>query len=147
MAGTACAGPATGSGTCCRDRCIDPSTWASDVANCGGCGHACGPGLGCKQGACVDPGTGSPPAWTCADQGHGCPEDSVCFVDACYPRVCRGDNDGLLCPDPAGGKLLGHCCGQVCADLFADPHNCRACGVHCAAGEICKSGDCVPPDP
>jgi hypothetical protein len=95
----------------------------------------------------VDPGTGGPPSWTCVDPAHACPADSFCVIDACYPRACSGDTDGLLCPDPAGGKLLGHCCGQVCADLFADKNNCRACGVRCGAGEVCKNGDCLAPDP
>jgi hypothetical protein len=147
MAGTPCANAGSESGACCRGACINRSAWASDAANCGGCGHACAPGLTCRQGSCIDPGTGTPPSWTCLDEGHTCAEDSFCVVDACFPRACSGDNDGMLCPEPAGERLLGHCCGPVCADLFADRNNCRACGVRCSPGEVCKNGDCASPDP
>jgi hypothetical protein len=146
MAGTLCSGGGKGGGACCRDRCIDQSTWASDSANCGGCGHACAPGLVCKQASCVDAVTGEPPAWTCLQPGHTCAEDSFCVIDGCYPRDCRGDTEGLLCLAPSGGKLVGHCCGTFCADLFADRTNCRACGVHCAPGEVCRNGDCMAPE-
>jgi len=115
----------------------------SDATNCGGCGHACAPGLLCNQGQCVDPATRAPPSWTCVDDAHPCPDGTFCVIDACFPRVCSGDNDGVLCPTAKGGEL-GHCCGKVCANLFEDKDNCRACGVHCAAGEICRSGDCAP---
>jgi hypothetical protein len=145
MAGTLCSGPAKGNGACCRDRCIDPSAWTSDVANCGACGHACAPGLTCKQATCIDPITGNPPTWNCGQPAHACPADFFCAMEACYPIACAGDTDGQLCL--VADKIMGHCCGQVCADLFSDKNNCRACGVRCPPGELCKNSECVAPDP
>ena len=139
MAGAACVAPGHPEGACCRGNCADKSTWASNSANCGGCGHACAPGLVCKQSMCVDSETGAAPTWTCLEPAHPCPAGTFCVLDSCLPRVCEGD--GLLCPAPGG--QLGHCCGQACTDLFEDSNNCRACGVRCPAGQACHGGECV----
>jgi hypothetical protein len=138
MAGTPCAG-----GICCRSACEDSSVWESDSQNCGGCGHACAPGLTCKQSACVDAATGAAPTWTCLEPAHACPDGTFCVLDACYPSQCTVEREGLLCPSPPGG----HCCGQLCTDLFSDKDNCRVCGAHCAEGQICKAGECTAPGP
>jgi hypothetical protein len=145
MAGTPCSDSGNAVGECCRGACVDPTAWASDSANCGGCGHACAPGLTCKQSSCVDAATGQASA-TCLEPGHACPDGTFCVLDACFPRDCGADSEGLFCPSPGGGQL-GHCCGQVCTDLFGDKNNCRACGVRCAEGQVCKSGECAAPEP
>jgi hypothetical protein len=62
-------------------------------------------------------------------------------IDACYPKACTGDSDGLICP-VANGRV-GHCCGKTCTDLFEDSMNCRACGVRCPEHQVCRDGDCV----
>jgi hypothetical protein len=144
MAGTACSIRGA-EGACCKGHCIEPASWQADPANCGSCGHACAPGLACRQALCVDPATGSRPSWTCLDEGHACPSGSFCLIDACFPRVCTGGNDGFLCPLPAG--QVGHCCGQACADLFEDTANCRACGVRCPEGQDCHDGECGATSP
>jgi hypothetical protein len=141
MAATSCLASEGGRGACCRGECVDQTTWMRDAANCGGCGHACAPGLACEHGACTDPATGAPPAWNCFERGHTCPEESFCVIDACYPKACGGESDGMLCPGSADGQI-GHCCDQVCTDLFTDSNNCRACGVRCNSGEVCKNGEC-----
>ncbi|HUB08089.1 MAG TPA: hypothetical protein VMB50_13860 [Myxococcales bacterium] len=144
MAGTPCGESGQPRGACCRGACVTPSSWADDTANCGGCAHACAPGLTCQQGACVDPATGAPPGWTCLDPRHACPADMFCVVDGCFPRTCGDDGDGLLCPGAVRGTV-GHCCGGRCADLFSDPEACGACGVRCAGGQSCQAGACVGP--
>ncbi len=144
MAGTPCAGPGQqAEALCCRGACVERSAWATDSDNCGGCGHACASGLTCRQGECIEAATGAQPAWTCLEPGHTCPEGTFCVLDACYPRDCGADSDGLLCPTATPG-LLGHCCGQRCTDVFSDPANCRACGVHCGPGKVCRAGECAP---
>jgi hypothetical protein len=140
MAGTACSGHEAGA--CCRGACVERNVWASDSDNCGGCSHACAPGLTCRQGECIDAATGTQPTWTCLEPAHACPEGTFCVLDACYPRECGADSEGLLCPTTTPG-LLGHCCGQACTDVFNDKNNCRACGVQCAAGQACRAGECV----
>jgi hypothetical protein len=142
MAGVPCSIPGHGAGACCRNTCVDRTAWASDRANCGSCGHACAPGLACNQGVCVDPSTMAPPAWTCLEEAHACPAGTFCVMESCIPRACTADSEGLLCPNPKGAEL-GHCCGQVCTDLYEDHDNCRACGVRCAIGEACKNGECA----
>ena len=141
MAGTVCSMQGL-EGACCRGSCADPSSWMSDPANCGGCGHSCAPGLACRQKLCVDPASGVRPAWTCLDEGHTCPDGTFCLIDSCLPRACTGESDGLLCPG-AGGQV-GHCCGQTCTNLFEDSMNCRACGVRCPEHQECRDGECVP---
>jgi hypothetical protein len=141
MAGTGCSNPGRGDSFCCRGLCVERSTWSSDIVNCGGCGHACAPGLECRNGQCVDPNSGARPSWTCLSDGHGCPPGSFCLIDACFPRACAGDNDGVLCP-LGNGTDMGHCCGKTCSDLFEDHENCGACGVICAPSERCISGEC-----
>jgi hypothetical protein len=147
MAGTGCSNPGHGESFCCRGTCLERAAWSRDTANCGGCGHACAPGLDCRNGQCVDPNTGTRPSWTCLSEGHGCPPGSFCLIDACFPRVCAGDNDGVLCP-LGNGADVGHCCGKTCSDLFEDHDNCGGCGVTCAPAERCVSGECgAPPAP
>lgn len=34
-------------------------------------------------------------------------------------------------------------CGSACVDVSTDPRNCGACGVACAAGQVCDLGRCV----
>jgi hypothetical protein len=143
MASLRCLTSSGGQGLCCHSECVDQSTWKQDAANCGGCGHACAPGLVCQQGACADPATGLPPSWNCFERGHTCPADSFCVIDACYPKTCGSDSDGQLCPGAGSDDgQIGHCCDQVCTDLFTDKNNCRACGVRCGSGEVCRNGEC-----
>jgi hypothetical protein len=33
-------------------------------------------------------------------------------------------------------------CGLACADVQTDPSNCGACGIVCAAGDVCTDGKC-----
>ena len=33
-------------------------------------------------------------------------------------------------------------CGTACVNVQTDSHNCSACGVVCARGEVCKDGVC-----
>ncbi len=138
MAGTPCS--ASG-GRCCRGACVDAASLGEDTSNCGACGHACAPGLSCRQGTCTDPATDAPPTWTCVEPAHACPEGTFCAVDACLPRRCGPDGDGLLCPSPTPG-VPGDCCGGRCVDLFSDGEDCGACGRRCGPGQQCQGGSC-----
>jgi hypothetical protein len=98
--------------TQCDGGCVD---LASDVNNCGACGHACVAGVqACQNSACACAGT------LCA-----VPDGGV-----------LGDG-GYIIPDggPGGGPV-------ACVQTVSDPHNCGACGVTCKYA--CSGGGCVP---
>ena len=62
--------------------------------------------------------------------------------DWCTAAVCSAPH--LACYD-------GHCacqpgfvaCGTECVDVVNDEHTCGACGISCAKGEKCVSGECL----
>jgi stigma-specific protein Stig1 len=133
----ACCGAGT---TCCSGHCTD---LASDVENCGACGHFCDePGpyeqAICFDGACVYP---------CVEGAVEC--NGICtFVES---DVDNCGACGNVCPDWAQRCTDGVCdpcifplmlCGGVCVDPTSDRNNCGGCGIQCGDTEACIFGFC-----
>jgi hypothetical protein len=61
----------------------------------------------------------------------------------CCEGLCRTDQVacGNSCCPPTEG-IFWLCCDDTCVDGQFDPENCGACGVQCAAEEICADGLC-----
>ena len=126
--------------TCCGGYCTD---LASDVENCGACGHICDePGnfeqAACFDGACVYP---------CVDGAIEC--NGICTDVANDVNNCGAC--GNVCPDWAQRCTDGVCdpclypfilCGGVCVDPTSDPNNCGGCGSQCGDMEACLFGFC-----
>jgi hypothetical protein len=127
--------------------------YATDVANCGGCGKKCAAGQRCSDAECQC----APSESDCTDDfgnsqcfnldtdrsncgacGHQCP-----FVTGPTKSVCRLGRCELEC---AAG--YADCDGQAAngCETFvaADPRNCGACGVQCdlALGQPCVNSAC-----
>lgn len=126
--------------TCCSGHCTD---LASDVDNCGACGHFCDePGpfeqAACFDGACVYP----------------CVEGAIACNGICTLVESDVDNCGAcgnVCPDWAQRCTAGVCdpcifpfmlCGGVCVDPTSDRNHCGGCGIECADTEACIFGFC-----
>lgn len=108
----------TGGLTLCEGACVDLQ---NDNDNCGKCGFSVPYGMICRDGEFVDPAatpTTPPP-----------PTESP------TPLPTTG-------PCPAGQKL----CDGKCKNLLTDDDNCGKCGWDCPKGQICQSGQCLPPD-
>jgi hypothetical protein len=82
----------------------------------------------------------------CGGCGIYCQAGTFCSYGECYPTTdCSKGNPGA-CELAGGGP--GECCGGACVALNTqtDPANCGGCGIHCAVGESCSSGECYSPD-
>ncbi len=131
-----------GSGGCaagllpCGGGCVDPAT---DVHNCGTCGHACLSTSTCQGGTCTATCGGALVACgeACVDTQNDLANCGGCGI-ACQPG--QSCNSGA-CECPAGLDACGATTG--CVDLAADPANCGACGHACANGEACTGGTCA----
>ncbi len=140
--GAPCALPDAGAGQCCQGACSDSAAFQSDGWNCGSCGNVCVAGSSCVSGECTWSGFGPVP---CVAQG--CPAGAACLSSpnggsACVPQSCA--DGGPYCV--LDGGALGLCCGGTCRDFQRDPSSCGGCGP-CAAGQVCRSGECLWPHP
>ena len=67
------------------------------------------------------------------------------------PLLAIGCGGNVASDEPRGGDAgdetpavcTTSMCGSSCVDTRSDASNCGACGVACAAGEICDGGTCV----
>ena len=115
--------------TLCAGRCVDV---ASDAANCGGCGNACGPGTTCAASLCVPTCPGGQARCgdlcvslasddaNCGSCGHACPAFGVCAAGACAAVTCRGEFGLPAQPDMIGPRPLGVAAIDVDGDGLAD---------------------------
>jgi hypothetical protein len=133
----------------------------SEIVTCTADAHGC---LSATQAsACPDhescKGNAGSAACSCANdpacQGAG----PVC-ADAAETESCSADSNGCLyvssapiaCPAPTTACSAGQCicpiaeeivCSGACTDTATDANNCGACGVACAADQICSSHLCT----
>ncbi len=117
-------------GRCCGESCVD---FASDNANCNGCGLACPVSTTC-----------TPAPWS-VDQPvrAGQCQDAGGVVSAqIIPSSCAGLADSTNCDTGSG---LGHCCAGTCTDLSTDSNNCAVCGVACPSGTTCTTSNFQSP--
>jgi len=52
-----------------------------------------------------------------------------------------GGGGSSICPSHPT-QCGGTCCGDQCIDTTIDPRNCGACGMACAAGQLCQASHC-----
>jgi hypothetical protein len=140
--------------TACNGQCVDSSSFQSDPANCGSCGHACSSGETCSDGTCQQSqcssgltACGNPPVCSnlktdnnnCGSCGNQCPLGG----DGLQGQVC---SNGVCTPCPPGKTR----CGDTCVDTANDNNNCGACGTSCSlapfpAGAVCQGSQCQCP--
>ena len=70
----------------------------------------------------------------CGACGHVCPAGRVCDNGLCRIVDCGGGPDLRPCYDQ------NH--DGTCVDVVNDPNNCGACGLACAAKQVCMNGNC-----
>ncbi|HVV50603.1 MAG TPA: LamG-like jellyroll fold domain-containing protein, partial [Polyangia bacterium] len=120
---------------------------ATDNANCGTCGNACGTGEVCQGGACAltcgaltkcTPSSGAP---YCANTDTDSANCGTCGNACGTGQVCQGGVCTLSCGaltkcSPSSGV-------PYCANTDTDNANCGTCGNACAAGQVCQGGTCT----
>jgi hypothetical protein len=129
---------------------------ASDIHNCGSCGHDCTQLPNVKPGATVTCQSGhcSIPATSCTT-GHGhcgsSPADNGCEIDISLPATCgcSACGSGQVC-NASGSSYQCACggatpdtCGATCINRQNNPQNCGTCGHSCLGG-TCSNGKCQP---
>ena len=156
---------------CCIDHATGARVCAdveSDPENCGGCGVDCEWDEVCLEGVCAR-GQGQscwetvcPEGLYCVSEywltrrdpkcrallvdnencgwlGHQCAANRHCVMGLCLPRY------GMECDGGCGPDTCCWVLGQEqCVDTTTSFLHCGACGRHCAFGEVCDEGRCLP---
>ena len=104
------------------------ATTASDNANCGACGNACGAEQVCQGGACVTSCSSTQTLCGVASSDAGADASTDASTDASSDASGDASRDGG---------------GAYCANFKTDNANCGGCGVICGAGQICSAGACA----
>ncbi|MEO7113285.1 MAG: hypothetical protein ABI183_22790 [Polyangiaceae bacterium] len=140
------------------------ASFATDNANCGGCGVHCGAGEMCSSGSCqttcgasqtvcngadagVDAGRGGIPFCAtlstddenCGACGNVCAAGEACSDGAC--QLTCGATE-TACNSGDGGTNETDGGAAYCANFQTDNANCGACGRSCDPGQMCNNGGC-----
>ncbi len=132
--------------TSCDGKCVKVS---NDPANCGACGHVCGPAEVCFSGACTalckDPqqvctGTSGPFCTNLQTDNANC---GACGT-ACKPlEKCVAGKCGTGCSTGQTGCVPEGGGAPYCTNVQADGINCGGCNVRCKTLELCNAGACA----
>ncbi|MBK7863074.1 MAG: hypothetical protein IPJ65_31585 [Archangiaceae bacterium] len=133
-------------GTSCSSvlqKCVTDTCGPADQASpCSGPPTSNGASRACCGSTCTDLNADSN---NCSACGHHCSAGTFCNNGVCRASpTCTVSNSGADCPAPGGG--VGQCCGTACVNRGTDTQNCGACGASCAAGHVCRNGNCTWPD-
>ena len=141
----------------CNRVCVNPASYATDAANCGGCGRVCPGGVcaggtcgavlgvsclsggACASGNCVD--------GVCCAAASCAPLDSACQVGVCQPGFggCATENraDGTHCDDGNACTQTDTCQAGICVGsnpvVCAALDQCHDVGVCNSATGICSN--------
>ena len=129
---------ADGASNCCFESGSSPSvctSFASDVNNCGSCGHACIPGQLCSSGSCVCPTGTALCGSACVNENTDNNNCGACGNVCVTGTACTGGS--CQCTTP--GTTL---CAGTCVNEQNDVNNCGACGHVCTASQTCVAGAC-----
>jgi concanavalin A-like lectin/glucanase superfamily protein len=120
---------------------------ATDNANCGTCGNACGTGQVCNGGTCTltcgaltkcSPSTGAP---YCANTDTDSANCGTCGNACGTGQVCQGGVCTLSCG--ALTKCSPSSGAPYCANTETDNANCGTCGNACTGAHVCSGGVCT----
>lgn len=127
---------------------------ATDITNCGACGHVCPTADSCNTPMCSSGVCSSVPT---NENGACSGVGSDCTTPMCSSGYCKGFpiNEGGPCDNGTGTCDFGTCvanpvgcptgttdCNSTCVDLSSDSSNCGACGSSCVAGNECNTATC-----
>lgn len=139
-------------GTCadgqitCNSRCVNANF---DPNNCGACDVVCGSRERCSGGLCQ-----CETGWLDCDGGvAGCEVFGLSSMDHCGAcgNACDAATQACVSGSCRCLDFMDECDGDTSVlcetDLSNNTQNCGACGVSCATGEVCDSGNCVTRPP
>ncbi len=111
------------------------ANFATDNANCGGCGVTCAAGAACSAGQC---------RLTC-QSGLSICSKAIADAGAQDASTDAASSDAASSDAAAEGGAQdgGVLASTYCANLASDDSNCGACGVTCGAALHCSSGSCT----
>ena len=106
---------------------------------------SCPPNLALVNGSCVDLQSD---AQNCGAPGNVCVANNAtatcsvgqCGIGACISGATSGSNGQCACP--TGSTACAASGTPLCTVLSTDSNNCGACGIVCAAGQLCQAGKC-----
>lgn len=134
----------TGATVDCDGACVRTAT---DLRNCGTCGHACAEGLVCSAGecavACAAPlnTCGSGPEAFCADTRNDPAHCGSCDRACPAAQVCSAGRCAVTCQAPLATCGAGET--AFCADTRSDPDHCGTCDTGCQRDQVCDAGHCA----